>query len=354
MGLPSINVVFKTKGVTAIKRSARGIVAVIIKDSTEGGEPLSVFNSVTDVDFTKYTERNFEYLKLIFEGTPSRVIVARIGAEETDLTSVLKTLKNLKWNYITFPAIDDAGKTMLSAWIKECREKDKKTFKAILSSCPADHEGIINYTTGPVTSTLGETAFSATEYCARIAGLLAGLPLSRSCTYYQLTDITSADVPANPDERIDKGELILVYDGEKYKIGRGVNSLVTFTGEKGEDLSKIKIMEGVDLYKDDIRSTYEESYVGKYINDYDNKQAFVAAIMAYQKALKPDVLDESYDCTAAVDLEAQRAYLEAKGISTEGMDDMSVAKANTGAKVFVATNIKFVDAMEDLDLTANM
>ncbi|MFR8426898.1 MAG: hypothetical protein ACLVCH_04125 [Roseburia inulinivorans] len=71
------------------------------------------------------------------------------------------------------------------------------------------------------------------------------------------------------------GELIIVFDGKKYKIGRGVNSLVTFTTEKTEDVRFIKIVEGMDLYMDDIRETYEENYVGKIINDYDGKQMFV-------------------------------------------------------------------------------
>ena len=35
MGLPEIIIEFKTKGVTAIKRSARGIVAIVLKDDTE-------------------------------------------------------------------------------------------------------------------------------------------------------------------------------------------------------------------------------------------------------------------------------------------------------------------------------
>jgi hypothetical protein len=184
--------------------------------------------------------------------------------------------------------------------------------------------------------------------------VLAGLSLARSSTYYILSDITEADVPDDPDERIDKGQLIIVFDSENYKIGRGVNSLVTFTAEKGEEFSKIKIMEGVDLYNDDIRSTYEEGYVGKVINSYDNKQAFVAAIRAYQKALEGDVLDRSFDNTASVNLESQRAYLEGKGIDTSSMDDMAIAKYNTGSKVFVASNVKFVDAMEDLNLVCNM
>lgn len=63
----------------------------------------------------------------------------------------------------------------------------------------------------------------------------------------------------DPDDRINAGELVIVFDGRKYKIGRGVNSLVSFTTEKTEDVRFIKIVEGMDLYMDDIRETYEET-----------------------------------------------------------------------------------------------
>ena len=69
---------------------------------------------------------------------------------------------------------------------------------------------------------------TAAEYCARIAGILAGLSLSRSSTFYVLNDVSSAEVPDDPNERIDAGELILTFDGSQYKIGRGVNSLTSF------------------------------------------------------------------------------------------------------------------------------
>lgn len=354
MGLPEINITFKTKGLTAIQRSERGIVAIVLKDDTEGGKAFGVYNSILDVDFSTFSQRNYEYLKLSYEGGPYKVLIMKVSTDTESLSPVLKQLQSLKWNYLTIPGITDDEKSLVSAWIKEQRENNHKTFKAVLPDCAADHEGIINLTTGNITSTLGETPFSTAEYCARIAGVLAGLSLARSSTYYVLSDITEADVPEDPDERIDKGQLVIVFDSENYKIGRGVNSLVTFTAEKGEDFSKIKIMEGVDLYQDDIRSTFEDSYVGKVINNYDNKQAFIAAVLAYQKALEGDVLDSGYDNTAEIDLEDQKLYIEGKGIDTSGMDDMAIAKYNTGSKVFVASNVKFVDAMEDLNLVCNM
>lgn len=356
LGLPSFNFVFQGKGVSAIERSARGIVAVVLRDDTVTDVEQYVYNKVDDVDFTDWTETNYNYLKLIYEGAPTTVIAMRIGTSVESYTAVLKKLKDLKWNYLTIPGIKAADTTTIGAWIKQYRDDEHKTFKAVLPHYAGDHEGIINFTTENIVSTVvgTDTKLTAAEYCARIAGLLAGLSLSRSSTYYVLSDISSAEVPDDPDDRINAGELIIVFDGKKYKIGRGVNSLVTFTATKTEDVRKIKIVEGMDLYMDDIRDTFEEYYVGKVINDYDNKQMFVAAIGAYHKELLGDVLDKSYDNTVSVDVDAQRTYLESRGTDTTDMDDTAVAQANTGSKVFIVSNIKFVDAMEDLDMTVNM
>ena len=328
--------------------------SLVLKDDTEEGQALNIYKSVLDVDPTHFTARNYEYLKLVYEGSPSKTIVLKVASTSESLSPQLKQLNNLKWNYLAIPGITDDEKTTVAAWIKEARDDNHKTFKAVLPNCKGDHEGIINLTTGNITSTLGSTPFSAAEYCCRIAGVLAGLSLAQSSTYYELTDITAADVPEDAGDRIDKGELVIVFDGEVYKIGRGVNSLTTFTPEHGKDFSKIKIMEGVDLYQDDIRDTFESSYVGKVINDYDNKQAFVAAILAYHRELEGDVLDKTFDNTAAIDVEAQETYLQSEGTDTSEMDETAIAQANTGSKVFIASDVKFVDAMEDLKLTCNM
>lgn len=354
LGLPSISIIFSGKGTSAIERSARGIVACILKDDTESGKDAAVYKKVDEVDFENWSQKNYNYLKLIFAGAPSGVIAIRQAASVEGYNASLKKLKDMKWNYICIPELAPADAAVISAWIKQCRNDSQKTFKAVLAHCEGDHEGIINLTTEDIVSTITGERHSAAEYCARIAGVLAGLSLARSSTYFVLDDISEADVPDDPDERINDGELVIVFDGKKYKIGRGVNSLVTFTAEKTEDVRFIKIVEGMDLYNDDIRETYDENYVGKIINDYDGKQMFVSAIGAYHKALLGNVLDRSFDNAAVVDVDAQRAYLESRGMDTSEMDDVAVAKANTGTKVFVKSNVKFVNAMEDLTMGVNM
>lgn len=354
LGLPSFSMIFTGKAASAIERSARGIAAIVLEDSTEGGKEINVYKKVDEVDFENWTEQNYNYLKLVFAGAPSSVIAIRRAENDENYAIVLKRLKDLKWNYLAIPGLQSSDTATISAWIKQYRDNEKKTFKAVLAQCAGDHEGIINFTTDNITSTVTGKKHTAAEYCARIAGVLAGLSLARSSTYYVLDDISEAETPDDPDERIDAGEMVIVFDGKKYKIGRGVNSLVTFTAEKTEDLRFIKIVEGMDLYMDDIRETYEENYVGKIINDYDGKQMLVAAIGAYHKGLMGNVLDKSFDNTVNVDIEAQRAYLESKGMDTSEMDDIAVAEANTGTKVFITSNVKFVNAMEDMQMIVNM
>lgn len=354
LGLPSFSMIFQGKAVSAIERSARGIVAVVLKDDTAGGKDVSTYKKLDAVDFTHWTEENYGYFKLIFDGMPSMVIAVRLSANAESFLPALTKLKDMKWNYLTIPSLPAKDVTSISAWIKQYRQDEKKTFKAVLANCRADHEGIINLTTENIVSGINGKKNSAAEYCARIAGVLAGLSLARSSTYFVLNDISSAETPEDPDERINSGELVIVFDGKQYKIGRGVNSLTTFTKEKTEDVRFIKVVEGMDLYQDDIHETFDNCYVGKIINDYDGKQMLVAAIGAYHKGLLGNVLDRAYDNRVSIDAEAQRAYLESRGVDTTDMDAIAVAMANTGTKVFIKSNVKFVNTMEDITMTVNM
>lgn len=87
------------------------------------------------------------------------------------------------------------------------------------------------------------------------------------------------------DTAIDSGEFVLFHDGEKVKVGRGVNSLKTTSQEKGEAFKKIKIVETMDMIQNDIRMTAEDGYIGKYANSYDNKCLLIMAVKGYLEEL---------------------------------------------------------------------
>lgn len=354
MGLPEILITFITQGLSAIQRSSRGIVALILKDDTDSSFDTKVYTGVDEIDAADWTAANLDYIKKAFLGVPSKVIVERLATAATDYNAALTRLKYKRWNYLAIPDIQTADIATISTWIKTQRDTDHKTFKAVLPDSVSDHEGIIDFTTDGIK--VGDTSYTNAQYCCRIAGILAGLPLSRSATYYELPEITEFTESTTPNEDINAGQLILVKkpDGTA-RIGRGVNSLTTTTATKGEDFKKIKIMEGVDMVRDDIHDTFENSYVGKIINIYDNKVLFLAAVKAYFKELtKIDVLDPDADNRAEIDVEAQRDYLAAKGIDVTGLSEQQIKEYNTSDNVYVQASVKFVDAMEDLTFAVYM
>ena len=350
MGLPKILIEFKTLAETIIKRSERGIVAIILRDNSNARASYSFANE-SEVTKSHFTANNLSYLHLAFLGSPSKVIVERIGTEDT-IDAVLERIKIKKWNYLTMPDATSNELVALAAFITEQRDTFHKTFKLVAGNTAANHEGVINFTTTDI-KVEGKT-YSAEGFCPRIAGILAGMPVNRSATYYVLDEVDSITESETPDTDIDNGKLILINDGVKIKIARGVNSRTTTTETRGEDFKKIKIVEAVDMIRDDIRSTFEDDFVGKVENSYDNKVVFVAAVNKYFRGLvKQGVLYDKFDNRAEIDIDGNRAWLEERK-DIEDWDEEQIKTANTGSTVFVKGNVQIQDAIEDLNFKVYM
>ena len=366
-GLPQVLINFRTQGTTAIKRSARGIVAMILHDGAKNEIQQFRISDTTDIPDEILSAKSVELVKLCLKGTPLRVllyVIPEVGTEVepdghlTDQNDVLDLIQAVKWNWICNPTSTGTEQADLSSWVVAQRNNKRKTFKAVCAKQAADHEGIVNFCTDDIVAENGTdengdpvyTTYNAVQYTARIAGILAGLALDRSATYFSLTEVQSVESYTDIDERIDKGQLLLFdeQDGNGVKIARACNSLITFTTDKGEDFRYIKIIEALDMITDDIRDTFKKYYVGKVINDYNHKMLFITAVLVYFDEIKGNVLDRDGKNTVDIDEQAQLNYAKLHGEKTEDMSAMEIRKYNTGTKVMLAGNIKPVNAMEDL------
>lgn len=348
MGLPEISIEFVGKAVSAIKRSQLGIVALILKDDTQTATTVE-YKDITDIKTEEWAANNLDYIKMALAGTPSKVIIEVVPTLAEDFSAGLTRLNNKRFNYLAIPEIEALQTTDVETWIKAKRDNDKKTFKAVLPDSTADHEGVINFTTDGIK--VGEKAYTTAEFTARIAGAIAGLPFTRSATYLVFPEVTEITEIEAPGTAIDNGELVLINDGEDIKIGRGVNSLTTTTGSKTEDFKSIRIVEVMDMIKDDIRTTFDKNYVGKLNNIYDNQVLFITAVNAYFTGLANDeILDPNAENKASVNVTAQRLAWEDIGVDTSEWDDNQVKENSFKRNVFLAAKLKLVDAMEDLDM----
>lgn len=381
-GLPSVYIDFKTKGTTAIKRSARGIVAMILKNEETNTMNTYRINDVADIPETGLTDENVDLIKKCLLGTPLRILVYTIPLDTVKPTEstaedgttvtedmvtqadVLKVIAGVKWNWLCAPTATEQEQQDLASWIKSERNNKRKTFKAVLANQAADHEGIVNFASSGIkvktdTDEDGNPVYktyTALEYTARICGILAGLALDRSATYFKLTEVEEVDVVPEIDSHIDHGEFLLFdeNDGEGVKVARACNSLQTFTTDKGEDFRFIKIIEAVDMITDDIRDTFKKYYVGKVINDYDHKMLFISAIKIYFTEIQGNVLDANGNNTVDIDEQYQRNYAILHGEDVEKMSAMQIREYNTGTNIVLAGSVKPVNAMEDLKVNFTM
>lgn len=381
MGAPSMDIQFIERAITAVTRGERGIVLLWVKDSLPAAavNPATIILS-SDIP-SGLSDTTVEQIKLAMIGytnAPKKVLVYGMGiSEDAETVAVdagykkaMEVSETVKFDYLAIPTVETDGKTQeVASWVKSMRDNKRKKIKAVLPKIEADHEGIINFTTDRNvktetvtekngTKTTVDIVYTAEQYCARIAGLIAGTPLTFACTYAPLTELSDCTRLTDIDTPVDNGEFIVFYDGEKVKVVRGVNSFVTTADGKGDSFKKIKIVEAMDMINDDIIKTAQDSYLGKYANSYSNKCLLISAISGYFAQLKRDGIISSY--SVSLDAEAIRTYLKSKGLKATLEDgtikevdecsDEEIITADTGSFVFLTGNVKILDAIEDIKM----
>ncbi|WP_256761408.1 phage tail sheath C-terminal domain-containing protein [Cohnella sp. WQ 127256] len=359
IGLPKIEITFSSLAASAVTRSSRGIVGLIIKDDTDDTFNIVEYKNALEIDQTAFTADNLQYINETFNGTPSKVVVVRVDTASTKVVAdAIEALGMKKVDWIGLAEGTTAEQTALATYVNS-QEALKKTIKAIVFNATSpDSEHVVTLVNPSVTYKDGTTA-TGDKYIARLLGLFAGLTMTQSGTYKVLPELASVTMPVGAtsvDEIINAGKLVLINDEEVVRVGRAVNSLVTVGTGKSEEWKKIIVVETMDLIRADIYSTFKADYLSKYKNKYDNQVLFISAINSYFRQLaNEDILDPEYTNIAFVDVEAQReAWLSIGKTEAETWDDATVKKNTYRNDVFLSANIKILDAIEDIKFNISL
>ena len=360
LGLPNIDIVFKQKAVTAVQRSERGILAIVVKDSKQSqGITRFTYRRCSDVDKTSFSDDNYTDIMRAFDVAVNKVYVFRC-AGATDSKDAVKEIEKVRFNYI---CTNDANYQQGLANYTRQFNADSKGHKIVCVVAnveTADSKYIINLKGTGGTLKDGSTV-TASDYVISIASTLCNLPMNRSLTYYVFSDLASWDDTYIDDENsidswIDKGFLTLINDDDEVKCGRAVNSLVTFTSTDTESMSHIIIVESMNLILEDIYTTFKDYYVGKYKNTLCNQRLFISSVNSYFRTLQgEEILDDAYDNHAEVDVEAQRnAWTSIGKTEAEDWTDYKVQQMSFRTNVFLAGDVKISDCMEDLHFVISL
>jgi len=361
--MPSVSITFSEAASTAIVRSQKGVVALILRDAALTGQTFSLASN-KQIPATLGAANQAAVMRtfLGYEAVsgsanpPKKVLLYIMGAADVIASdsAALVWLATQSFDYLAGPSDLTAEEAaILKTWVLAQRADNHAIYKAVLPDVAADDPAIINVTTNG--TVVGTDTFDAAAYCGRIAGLLAGAPMTISATFAPMSEATDVErlTQAERDDAVGAGKFIWWWDGEKVKTGRSVNSFQTTTTAKGDDWKYIKIVELLDMIDHDLRQAAQDSYIGKYSNTYANKQLLVSAIQDYLQTLADGGLIES-GFVCGIDVDAQEAYLQSQETDTSAMTEQEIKQANTGTWVFIAVTIKPINAIEDIKMAITM
>lgn len=241
--------------------------------------------------------------------------------------------------------VDSAIITSTRDWIKRLRNEGKKVQLTIGGSSAddndvvqgntrsraCDHEGIINVIVG---TKVRDEVYTSAETACQVAGLIAGTPINKSTTYKVLDDVDDVTKRLTNEEiklAIKSGSFVLVADTDPetevtvVKVERGINTLTTYTEEKNEKFSKIRVIRTLDAISDDLTKTASKSYIGELDNNDDGRAALLSAYKLYLEQLAND-----------------------NAISKDFINEVDKYVVSDGDKVYLNTEIAAIDSIEQI------
>lgn len=258
---------------------------------------------------------------VVFSGTGNLVANAGVtltGGEngtvsEATYATYLNVIKAYKWNTMGIPQNVPTVNPSIITFITNMRENLGKKVQAVLYNADADYEGIITVNQGYKTVT--ETV-SPTTFVAYIAGLTAGSDVNTSNTYHAINGAVSIVYPEGVtpygDEEIEEalkaGKMVLStrQDGV-IVIEQDINTLHTFTPDKGYAFSKNRVIRTLDEINNSIALLFERSYIGKVDNNDDGRNIFKTDVIAYLNMLQDISAIKNFDSTTDIQIYAGEA-----------------------------------------------
>lgn len=265
---------------------------------------------------------------LLVGGTNGTATLAEKYRQYMDL------LKTTKWNTIAVTTDDEAIITSVMSFVEEMRDEEGKYVQAVVpNTSTADYEGIINVVNSVILN--DETNVTIPQFTAWVAGATAGAKLTDSLTGKIVENATGIVNPLSNNDIIDglsTGKFILsLNQSGAVKVEKDINSLHTYTADKGYIFSKNRIIRELDEIGSAIEDIWETTYLGKVSNNDDGRTLFKSSIINYLTGLQNQGAISDFD-SSTVNVEA-------------GPDIDSV---------IASIQVKPVDSMEFLYMTVNV
>lgn len=368
--MPKLKFSLQALADSVISRADKGVLILILDDkNVQGMYTYKQLRRVTE----NWETANKNFISTAFSDygvAEIKVVSQHVGADATvagkdnignSLSDCLAMLNQVFINgWLVAPQIVDSdavSKKIIADFVKSQRKSNDYPLKAVLYNYEADSEGIVNFTAKGLKNKVNGTLTDviASEYILEVASYLCTLGANEGITNHVAKNITLVDIVDDADLKVSNGELFLVNNGTNIVYTRGVNSKQTFATNESEVLSKIRVVEIIDMVKSDLRETFNNSYIGKYGNSYANRKSLVSQLNGtyFKTLMKQGYLSNDEVSYCELDVNATKTYLESLGVDTDNLKDIDVLRHKIDTHVFISCKLLVMDVMEDIFFVLN-
>lgn len=242
-----------------------------------------------------------------------------------DYVDFLAAIEPYSFNTIGYAGTDSAVKSLFAAFTRRLRDEMGVKFQCVLYNfSSADYEGVISVENTINNAQSGE----AGNLVYWVTGAEAGCAINKSNTnkkYNGAYDINVSYTQSQLEDALDAGKFVFHKVGDEIRVLEDINTLTTFTDEKGEDFKYNQTIRVMDQIGNDIAAIFNTRYLGLIPNDESGRVSLWNEIVKYHKVL---------DGIGAIE-----------NFSTE---DITVEKGPTKKSVVVYDNITPINCMAQL------
>ncbi|MGG1863607.1 phage tail sheath family protein [Bacillus safensis] len=173
-----------------------------------------------------------------------------------DYTAFLEAAETEYFDVIALPNnTSEQLKATFVAFIKRLRDDQGRKVQGVVANYVADHEGIINVTSGVVLA--DGTEITPAKATAWVAGASAGANFNQSLTFVEYEGAVDTLERLDNDQveyRLSQGEFLFTFDARDRTVSveKDINSLTSYTTEKNKTFGKNKIIRVLDAINNDL------------------------------------------------------------------------------------------------------
>lgn len=281
--------------VTARYNGARGNdISVVVTANPDSEQMYSV---QTIVEGTIKDTQNVEGIEFLvanswveFSGTGSlaaSVGTPLIGGKDGTVaasaySTFLEMLEPFAFNILIYDGSDPIVQEAYTSFIKRMRDGLGKKCQAVMAGVKSNSDAVISTKNGVVLS--DGTVITSLQATWWVGGAEAGANYNQSLVYAQhpgAVDVSTRLTSTEIEEALSTGQIVFFEEFGNVKVVSDINTLTTYTPDKGEVFSLNQVIRTLDTIANDIYKNLSESYIGKLQNDADGRNLVKAWIVGY-------------------------------------------------------------------------